>query len=59
MQKPQQVTELRNAIETYQGELENMGYTPLTISSYTSAANRFVDFLEVGEVIPDFDNKDK
>lgn len=48
---------LRNYIKEYERELENMGYTPLTISSYTSAANRFIDYIENGEIVPEFDGR--
>jgi hypothetical protein len=54
-------TEILEALElalgVYQDELQKNGYTTLTINSYSSAVNRFVEFLRIGRVIPDFDNK--
>jgi hypothetical protein len=50
-------TALNHALSVYQEELSNKDYTPLTINSYSSAVNRFIDFLELGYVAPDYDNK--
>lgn len=34
----------------YEKALEQEGYRPLTISSYMSAAHRFIDFIDTGKV---------
>lgn len=57
LNEPEILEAVHYAAEVFQTELENKGYTPLTVNSYSSAVNRFIDFLEEGEVIPDFDNK--
>jgi hypothetical protein len=57
LHEPEVLGSIKHALGVFQDELENKGYTPLTVNSYSSAVNRFVDFLEEGEVIPDFDNK--
>jgi hypothetical protein len=57
LHEPEILTALDDALAEYQEELANKGYTTLTINSYSSAVNRFIDFLRVGQVIPDFDNK--
>lgn len=41
----------------YEKALEKEGYRPLTINSYTSAAHRFIDFLETGKVEKERDVK--
>lgn len=51
------INTLKYAEGVYEDELAKNGYTALTINSYASATNRFIDFLERGKVIPDFDNK--
>lgn len=57
LHEPEVLTALQLALGVYQRELEAKGYTALTINSYSSAVNRFLDFLDRGQVIPDFDNK--
>lgn len=57
LRDPQLLNTLKYAMGVYQDELANNDYTPLTINSYSSAINRFVDFLEIGYVVPDYDNK--
>ena len=57
LHEPEILNTMRYAMSVYERELEDKGYTPLTINSYISATNRFIEFLEIGQVIPDFDNK--
>lgn len=44
---------MRDEIPHFIDALEAQDFSPLTISSYTSAANRFIDFLEDGKVRKD------
>lgn len=44
---------LQKAMIIYEGRLEDHDYSSMTISSYSSAVNRFVDFLKLGDVVPD------
>lgn len=53
LQDPGMIINMQMALEQYKNELENKGYSALTISSYTSAINRFIDFLKLGEVVPE------
>lgn len=41
---------LRDEIPHYVEALEIQDFSPLTINSYISAANRFIDYLEEGKL---------
>jgi len=57
LKEPEVQAALGQAKEIYMKELKQLGYSPLTINSYSSAIERFEQFLEVGQVIPDYSNK--
>ena len=44
---------LEYAIRVYGIEMMKLGYSPLTIGTYSSSAARFVQFLKFGRVIPE------
>lgn len=46
---------IKEAKEVHLDELKTLGYSPLTINSYSSAIERFNTFIEVGQVVPDKD----
>ena len=50
---------LEDALGVFEEQLSAKNYSYLTINSYSSAVNRFIDFLREGEVIPDPDRKNK
>lgn len=44
---------MKYAEEVYGKEMARLGYSPLTIGAYSSSVGRFIQFLELGRVIPD------
>jgi len=50
---PATLEAMKYAEKVYYRELVKTGYSPLTVGSYSSAVGRFIQFLAVGEVIPD------
>jgi hypothetical protein len=57
LNEPEVIQAVRHAEGIYAQELQKLGYSPLTINSYSSAIDRFVQFLEIGQVVPDYNNK--
>ncbi len=53
LREPEVIQALKYAEEVYSRELMRLGYSPLTIGTYSSSAGRFIQFLEFGRVIPD------
>lgn len=50
---PNTIEAMKYAEKIYYRELVKSGYSPLTIGSYSSAVGRFIQFLSIGEIVPD------
>jgi hypothetical protein len=50
---PKVLDALKAAEQVYANEMFRLGYSPLTVGTYSSQVGRFIQFLEVGIVIPD------
>jgi hypothetical protein len=53
LREPDVIEALKYAEKVYSKELMRLGYSPITIGSYSSSVGRFIQFLEFGRVIPD------
>lgn len=53
LREPDIINALKYAEKVYSRELMRLGYSPITIGSYSSSVGRFIQFLEFGRVIPD------
>ena len=59
LRTPEMIKSLSTALHNYDKELSVNGYADLTRYTYTAAVNRFIDYLEAGKVIPEFDRRSK
>lgn len=58
LHEPEILAALEKALEVYERALSKHHHSALTINSYSSAVNRFIDFLRIGDVVPDMNRRE-